>query len=88
MRGGGGPNLGSEEESVRVAMVFLLVLAAFVVSLMSGIDTLHGATADTPDVDVGALSIFTGTLETGALCSRWTGYLLSREMFAKPSLRG
>ena len=82
----GGPNLGSEEEGARVAKLSLLV---FVVSLVSGIDTfLHGTTTDTPDVDVDALSIFTGTLEADAACSRWTGSSPLRERFAKLSFRG
>ena len=51
-----GPNLGSEEDGARVARLSFLV---FVVSLMSGIDTLRGATTDTPRVDVNALPIFT-----------------------------
>lgn len=56
----GGPSLGSEQDSARVARLSLL---DFVISLMSGIHTLHGTTTDTPDVDLDTLSIFTGTLE-------------------------
>ena len=48
---------------------------------MSGIDTLHGTTTDTPDVDIGALSIFDGTPETDAVCSCWAGSLLFGEVF-------
>ena len=56
--------------------------------LMSGIDTLHGTTTVKPCVDVGALFIFTGTLEVHAVWSRWAGTLLLRERFAKPSFMG
>ena len=80
----GGPNLGSEEEGVRDARLSLLVVVS---PLMSGIDTLHGTATDTPDIDVDALSIFTGTLEADAVCSGWAGDLLLRERFANPSFR-
>ena len=66
IRGGKGPNLGSKEDGARDAKLPLLV---FVASLVSGIDTLHGTTTDTPSVDADALFIFTGTLEANAVCS-------------------
>ena len=69
----------------RVAGLSLLI---FVVSLISGIDTLRGANTDTAHVDVNAPLIFTGTLEVGAVCSRWAGSLLLKEMFSSPSFRG
>ena len=66
-----------------------LSLLIFVVPLMSGVcPFFHGNTTDTLDVDVDALSIFTGTLETGTVCPRWSGSLLFRERLANPSFGG
>lgn len=76
-RGEEEPNLGPEE-SARAARLPLL---AFVISLMSDVDTLHSTATDASDVNASALSIFTGTLEADAVCPRWAG----SSLYSKPS---
>ena len=61
--------------------------------LVSGVDmSLQGTATDTPDVDVGALSILgrsCRTLGVGApsVGSCWAGYPLPKERLANPSLK-